>query len=74
MPTLGSNYANIIFRKHHNESLKLGKASRRSTLETKSIMISIQYFAIINIAFENLTLDLYASDATATIVVKNIRR
>ena len=55
-------------------SLKLGKASRRFTLETKSIMISIQYFAIIYIAFENLTLGLYASDATATIVVKNIRR
>ena len=54
--------------------MKLGKASRRFTLETKSIMISIQYFEIIYIAFENLTLGLYASDATAPIVVKNIRR
>ena len=60
----------MILRKQHKESLKLGKASRRSTLETKSIMISIQYFAIKYIAFENLTLGLYASEATATIVVK----
>ena len=37
-------------------------------------MISIQYIAIIYIAFEKLTLGLYASEATATIVVKNILR
>ena len=37
-------------------------------------MISIQYFAIIYIAFENLTLGLNASDTIATIVDKNILR
>ena len=37
-------------------------------------MISIQYFAIIYIAFENLTLGLNASDSIATIVIKNILR
>ena len=37
-------------------------------------MISIQYFPIIYIAFENLTLGLNASDTIATIVVKNILR
>ena len=51
-----------------------GKLAEGFTLETKSIMISIQYFAIIYIAFENLTPGLYASDATARIVVKNIQR
>ena len=35
-------------------------------------MISIQYFAIIDIAFENLTLGLNTSGAKATIVVQNI--
>ena len=35
-------------------------------------MISIQYFAIIYIVFENLALGLNASDIIATIVVKNI--
>ena len=44
------------------------------SLETKSIMISIQYFAIIYIAFENLTLGLNASDTIPTIVVNNILR
>ena len=74
MPTLDSNLANIILRNYHNESLKLGKASRRFTLETRSIMILIQFFEIIYIAFENLSLRLYASDTTATIVVENILR
>ena len=74
MPTLGSNKANIILRNHHNESLKLGKANRCFTLEIKSIMISIQYFVIIYIAFDNLTLGLNASDTIATIVIKNILR
>ena len=37
-------------------------------------MISIQYFTKIYIAFENLTLDLNASDTLASIVVKNILR
>ena len=64
----------MILRNHHNKSLKLGKANRCFTLETKSIMISIQYFAIIYIAFKNVTLGLNASDTMATIVVKNILR
>ena len=59
----------MILRNHHNKSLKLGKANRCFTLEIKSIMVSIQYFAIIYIAFENLTLGLYASDTIATLVV-----
>ena len=37
-------------------------------------MILIQYFAIIYITFENLTLGLNASDTIATIVLKNILR
>ena len=37
-------------------------------------MISIQYFAIIYIAFKNLTLGLNASDTIATIADKNILR
>ena len=49
MPTLDQT-------RHQNESLKLGKANRCFALETKSIMISIQYFAIIYFAFENLAL------------------
>ena len=43
-------------------------------LGTKFIMISIQYFAIIYIAFENLTLGLNASDTIATIVGEKILR
>ena len=37
-------------------------------------MVSLQYFAVIYIAFENLALGLNASDTIATIVVKNILR
>ena len=36
----------------------MGEASRYSTLQSKYIMISIQYFAIIYIVFENLALGL----------------
>ena len=48
------------------------EASRCFTFESRSIMISMQYFAKIYIAFENLTIHLIASDTKPTFVAETM--